>query len=108
MAYGLKYPDHPSKLILASTQAYLDVERSIAAFGKLGGDAAEAAARTFLTERVDAESSMIFNEHCMPVYNPTPQPPRSTIIFQGQSREDIPRPRGHLAPDGLSPGTASH
>ena len=82
MAYGLRYPDHPGKLILASTQAYLDVERSIAEFKRLGGDAAAAAARTLLTERVDGKTSMSFNEHCMSLYNPTPQPPRSTIIFR--------------------------
>ncbi|MCB1645844.1 MAG: alpha/beta hydrolase [Pseudomonadales bacterium] len=82
MAYGLRHPDHAAKLILASTQAYLDVERSVAEFGRLGGAEAEAAARTFLAERVDGKTSADFNQHCMPLYNTTPQPSRSTIIFR--------------------------
>lgn len=82
MEYGIQHPDHAGGLILASTQAKLDVERSIAEFKRLGGDEAEAAARVFLTERVDADSSQAFGEKCMSVYNTTPQPPRNTVIFR--------------------------
>ncbi len=82
MAYGIRYPDHAGGLILASTQAKLDVERSIAEFRRLGGEEAEAAAREFLTVRVDAVSSQAFGENCMSVYNTTHQPPRDSIIFR--------------------------
>ena len=82
MMYGMRHPSHAGGLILASTQAKLDVERSIAEFRRLGGKEAEAAAREFLTVRVDAESSQIFAEKCMSVYNTTPQPPRDAIIFR--------------------------
>ncbi len=82
MAYGIRHPDHAGGLILASTQAKLNVERSIAEFKRLGGQEAETAAREFLTVRVDAESSQAFAERCMSVYNTTPQPPRDTVIFR--------------------------
>lgn len=82
MAYGIRHPDHAGGLVLASTQAKPDVERSIAEFQRLGGEEGQAAAREFLTVRVDAESSKVFGEKCMLVYNTTPQPPRDSIIFR--------------------------
>ena len=82
MAYGIRHPDHPGGLILASTQAKLNVDRSLAEFRRIGGEDAEAAARVLLKERVDGESSMKFGEVCMPHYNTAPQPPRDTIIFR--------------------------
>ena len=84
MAYGIRYPDHAGGLVLASTQAKLNVERSIAEFKRLGGEEAEAAAREFLTVRVDAESSRTFGEKCMSVYNTTPQPSRDSVIFRSK------------------------
>ncbi len=87
MAYGIRHPDHAGGLVLASTQAKLDVERSIAEFQRLGGDEAAYAAREFLTVRVDADSSRAFGEKCMPTYNTTPQPPRDTIIFRPKLAE---------------------
>ncbi len=82
MNYGIRHPDHAGGLVLASTQAKLDVERSIAEFKRLGGEEAEAAAREFLTVRVNAKSSQAFGEKCMSVYNTTPQPSRDSIIFR--------------------------
>jgi pimeloyl-ACP methyl ester carboxylesterase len=84
MVYGYRHPDHAGGLILASTQAKLDVERSIAEFERLGGPEAEVAARDFLTDRVDAKTSKAFGEKCMPVYNTTPQPARDSIIFRSK------------------------
>ena len=82
MAYGIRYPDHPAKLILASTQAKLDVDRSLREFLRIGGEDVAAAARVLLKERVDGESSLRFGEVCMPHYNTTPQPSRETIVFR--------------------------
>lgn len=89
MAYGVRHPDHAGGLVLASTQAKLDTERSIAEFARLGGPDAEAAAREFLTVRVDAQSAQAFGEKCMSVYNTTPQPPRNTIIFRPKLAADF-------------------
>lgn len=82
MVYGFRHPQHAGGLILASTQARLNVERSIAEFKRLGGEEAQAAAREFLTVRVDAQTSLAFGEKCMSIYNTTPQPPRDTVIFR--------------------------
>jgi len=82
MAYGIRHPNHASKLILASTQARLDVDRSLSEFLRIGGEEVEAAARIMLKERVDGESSILFGKVCMPHYNTTPQPPRDTVIVR--------------------------
>ena len=82
MAYGIRHPQHPGKLILASTQAKLNVERSIAEFKRLGGDEAAAAARDYLCVRVDRETTAAFAEKGMVFYNTTPQPPRRSVVFR--------------------------
>ncbi len=84
MAYGIRHPDHPGKLILASTQAKLNVDRSLAEFRRIGGPDVEATARVLLKERVDGKTSVQFGEVCMPHYNTTPQPPRDTIVFRSR------------------------
>lgn len=89
MEYGIRHPDHAGGLVLASTQAKLNVERSIEEFKRLGGEDAAAAAREFLTVRVDAASSQAFGEKCMSVYNTTPQPPRDSVIFRPKLAMDF-------------------
>lgn len=71
---GIRHPDHPGKLILSSTQARLDVARCAAVFERLGGEVAREAALDALQRRADMASLARYNEHCMPLYNPTPQP----------------------------------
>ena len=71
---GIRHPDHPGKLILSSTQARLDVARCVAVFERLGGEVAREAALDALQRRADMASLAVYNEHCMPLYNPTPQP----------------------------------
>lgn len=73
--YGIRHPDHPGKLVLSSTQARLDVERCAAVFERLGGELARETALDALQRRADLASLATYNEHCMPLYNPTPQPP---------------------------------
>lgn len=80
MAYGIRHPSHARGLVLASTQAKLDVERSIAEFHRLGGEESAAAARELLTVKVDAQSSRVFAEKCNPKYNTKPQPTRNSVI----------------------------
>ncbi len=76
-AYGIRHPGHPGKLVLASTQAKLDPERSAAVFERIGGAEARDAALEMLTRRVDAESMAAYMQHCMPLYNRVPQDPAS-------------------------------
>lgn len=84
MAYGIRHPAHAGKLILASTQAKLNTERSIREFERIGGSEAAAAARELLTVKVDQESTLAFNALCNPLYNPTALPPRETVIFRAK------------------------
>jgi len=49
MLYAARHPDHPGALVLDSTTARFDVERMVATFRRLGGDAmAETIARVYL------------------------------------------------------------
>ena len=72
--YGIRHPEHPGKLILSSTQARLDPTRCAAVFERLGGKIAREAALDALQRIADMSSLTAYNEHCMPLYNPTPQP----------------------------------
>lgn len=73
--YAIRHPDHPGKLVLSSTQARLDPQRCAAVFERLGGELARETALDALQRRADMASLATYNEHCMPLYNPTPQPP---------------------------------
>jgi len=72
--YAIRHPGHPGKLILSSTQARLDPTRCAAVFERLGGEIAREAALDALQRTGDMASLAAYNEHCTPLYNPTPQP----------------------------------
>lgn len=87
-AYGIRHPDHPGKLILASTQAKLDPERSAAGFERLGGPVARDASRGLLAGRLDAASMAEYLKHCIPLYNRTPQDDaRESVIVRPRLAE---------------------
>lgn len=71
---GIRHPDHPGKLILSSTQARLDVARCAAMFERLGGEVAREVALDALQRIADMRSLARYGKHCVPLYNPTPQP----------------------------------
>jgi pimeloyl-ACP methyl ester carboxylesterase len=71
MVYAMRYPDHPSKLILSSTSTEPVVgERSFAVFERLGGPRARAAATAFWTDPNEA-SLTAYEEVCIPLYTRT-------------------------------------
>jgi pimeloyl-ACP methyl ester carboxylesterase len=70
-AYASRYPDHPSKLILQSTAARMDIDRVVAAFRAVGGDAAADAARAFWRDPTD-EAMAGYMQQCLPCYSPEP------------------------------------
>ena len=74
MAYAARYPDHPSRLVLQSTAARLDVDAVAEAFRQIGGDAAADAAKAFWTNH-DDESMVAYMQHCLPCYSPEPMDP---------------------------------
>ena len=74
-AYAIKYSHQTSGVILASTQAKLNPERSIPEFERLGGKEAAEAARLFLTTPLAPDTTRDYIEKCHPLYSQVPQDP---------------------------------
>jgi pimeloyl-ACP methyl ester carboxylesterase len=66
--YATRYPDHPAKLILASTSVQPIGERSYSMFESLSGRAARAAAVEFWTNP-KKDTAKKYNHLCLPLYN---------------------------------------
>jgi len=71
MAYATRHPEHPGKLVLASTAARMDLPATYAAMERLGGERAAAIARRFWTDP-DPEAAGEYLTVCLPLYNPKP------------------------------------
>ncbi len=69
--YAARYPEHPARLILQSTMARWDLERTVRGFRDRGGEAAATAARAFFTAP-GMDTLPDFMEHAMPAYSPSP------------------------------------
>jgi proline iminopeptidase len=67
MSYATRHPDHPGKLILASTEARAVTERVLAAFERLGGPEAHAIADRFLAHG-DSHALNDYARVCLPLY----------------------------------------
>ncbi len=67
IAYATRHPEHPGKLILASTQATFNAAASLAVFERLGGAAARDAADGFFAKG-DAASLERYARICLPLY----------------------------------------
>jgi len=103
-----RHPEHPSKVILASTAAHKDNELVVETFRRLGGDAAAEAAHNFLSDPSD-EHRAAYREVCGPYYTQQPgnpfaaspavlTPEVSSHWFSGESltfdtRSDLQRAR---------------
>lgn len=74
MAYATRHPDHPGGLILSSTTARTRLDRVLAAFERLGGPEARAAAEAFWTKPGE-ETLGDYARICFPLYSQTPQDP---------------------------------
>jgi pimeloyl-ACP methyl ester carboxylesterase len=66
--YATRYPDHPAKLILASTSVEPVGERSYSMFERLGGRVAREAAVEFWTNP-GKDTARKYNEICLPLYS---------------------------------------
>jgi pimeloyl-ACP methyl ester carboxylesterase len=73
MAYATRHPEHPSKLILCSTAARVDLGRVHGAFERRGGRAAAEAALRFFKEP-SAQTAPDYLRLCMPLYSYRPDP----------------------------------
>jgi proline-specific peptidase len=71
MRYLARHPDHPSKVVLSSTAARMDLRVIVDTFRRLGGDDAAAAAEAFWTEPT-AEHRERYLAVCGPLYTQQP------------------------------------
>lgn len=67
MTYAAKYPEHPAGLILVSSMARFVLERTLAAFERLGGKQARETAKAFW-EHARADALPAYLECCLPLY----------------------------------------
>lgn len=74
MAYATANPQHPSKLILLSCAATLNVDHIARAFERLGGAEARGIAMAFWT-KTTPENAEAYMRVCTPLYFRTPQDP---------------------------------
>jgi proline-specific peptidase len=72
--YALRHPDHPAKLVLASTTARIHLDRALAMFDRLGGAGVRAVAERFFTEPT-ADNREEYLQVCFPYYSQRPPPP---------------------------------
>jgi len=69
MSYAARHPDGPSKLILASTAAKLDLDATNRIMEQLGGPKAREVATRFWSDPTP-EAAAEYMTVCMPLYNP--------------------------------------
>jgi proline-specific peptidase len=84
--YALRYPDHPAKLVLASTTARIHLERALEMFDHLGGPDVRAVAERFFTEPTP-DNRDEYLRVCGPYY--TQRPRRPEILARVTQRPDV-------------------
>src|SRR6266571_767234 len=72
--YAIRHPEHPARLVLASTTAHVHVDRVLATFERLGGAEARAVAERGYADPT-ADNLEEWLRVCMPLYNRRPLPP---------------------------------
>jgi proline-specific peptidase len=84
--YALRHPEHPAKLVLASTTARIHLDRALAMFDRLGGRDVRAVAERFFTEPT-AENREEYLRVCGPYYTQRPRPPE--ILARVTQRSEV-------------------
>lgn len=82
--YLARHPGHAAKVVLSSTSHHTGLDRKLAAFERLGGPQAKAAALAFWT-RPGPDTWADYEVHCRHLYNTTPQ----RKLFETQYRFDV-------------------
>lgn len=67
MAYAIRHPGHPAKLVLQSAMARLDIDRIAEGFRRIGGEEAADVARTFWSAG-GLEALAAYGRVCAPLY----------------------------------------
>jgi proline iminopeptidase len=78
-AYATRHPEHPAKLILASTAARIDFNEIFAAFERVGGMEARLVAESYWRDPTP-EGRKKFLEVCIPLYRA--RPARDPYLFK--------------------------
>jgi pimeloyl-ACP methyl ester carboxylesterase len=68
MAYATRHPSHPGKLVLSSTAARMRLDRTYAAFERLGGKGVREVAERFW-ENPNEATGAEYTRICLPLYN---------------------------------------
>jgi proline iminopeptidase len=68
MAYAIRHPDHPGKLILSSTAAKQRLDRALVVFERLGGQTARDVAERFWNNP-NEDTREDYLRICLPLYN---------------------------------------
>jgi len=76
LAYAIRYPHHPARLVLTSTAAHVDFERVFDAFERFGGKEARTVAEAYWTNPT-SQSRAIYREVCVPLYVAKPNADQS-------------------------------
>jgi pimeloyl-ACP methyl ester carboxylesterase len=84
--YAARHPDHPGRLVLVSAAARHLPERCIAAFERLGGPEAAAAARRVLAGEPTEEDMARYDRICLPFYSARPYEPGPPSITRPELR----------------------
>jgi proline iminopeptidase len=71
MSYALRHPEHPSKLVLSSTSARMNLARMLQRFEERGGPQVRAAAERFWSDP-GAATLPDYLQQAMPLYNASP------------------------------------
>jgi proline iminopeptidase len=72
MAYAIRHPEHPGKLVLSSTAARMRLDRVLAVFERLGGAEAREAARRYW-EAPGPATLADYARLCFPLYSRKPR-----------------------------------
>jgi len=83
--YLARHPEHPARVVLAATSPRIDVNVVAAAFARIGGEQAAAAAREFWTKGPEAIGDYL--QHCMPLYSV--EPSDAAVMFRAVMNFDV-------------------
>jgi len=109
MAYAIRHPDGPGKVIVSGTGANMRPDRMLPVFERLGGAEARAVAEAFWTKADDEARLTAYLETCFPLYYQTPQDPdwMARSIVNAEMLSHFFKPGGEGMHFDLLPGLAN-
>lgn len=90
MSYAIQFPEHPSKLILSSTAAKLNLTATYGMMEEMGGLRARSIAERVFVEAND-QAMAEYLQVCLPLYNTTAEPAAAESRARALIRTDVAR-----------------